>query len=261
MKSILAPIKFGLVVSVIITYFIVTAPIYPFLKFYPFATKRLLARICGFFASMILAIVNVKFEVQGEENILPHKNYFIVCNHLSYLDMMMISSVIPTSYVTSIEIKETPVLGQLAQLSGCLFVERRNKKNIMSEIQEIETALKNGVNVTVFPEATSTNGEQVLGFKRSLFQSAVNVGVEVLPLTINYKTIDGKALNRQNRDKVCWYGDMSFAPHLWELCKSAEVTASLSVSSHVEVAGKIECSALLRDICYQNVSENYSVLV
>jgi hypothetical protein len=49
-------------------------------------------------------------------------------------------------------------------------------------------------------------------------------------MTINYLLISGKKVTLENRDKICWYGEMSFFPHFLELLneKSVEVEIILS---------------------------------
>lgn len=144
------------------------------------------------------------------------ENFLIVGNHLSYLDVLIYATMYPCCFVTSVEVRDTFFLGHLCKLGGCVFVERRNRKGLRGEIKEIEDALAYGLNVIVFPEATSTNGESVLRFKRPLFQSAITVGKDVLPVVLNYTKINNKGLSIENRDLLFWYGDMEFAPHFWK---------------------------------------------
>lgn len=163
-----------------------------------------------------------------------HQNSLFVSNHLSYIDVLILASQAPMNFVTSIEIKNTPFLGQIVQMAGCLFVERRNKSNLTNEIKEITEALANGINVTIFPEATSTNGESVLRFRRPLYAAAIESDRNVVPLCLNYKKISGKSIDLENRDDVFWYGKMSFLPHLWSLCLQD------NVEIEIQVLGKIE---------------------
>ncbi len=80
----------------------------------------------------------------------------IISNHLSYMDVLCLSSLFPASYVTSIEMKNTPVLGQVCQLSACLFTERRrskrNSKTHDKEIGQMKEYLHSGVNIVLFIE-------------------------------------------------------------------------------------------------------------
>ena len=115
------------------------------------------------------------------------------------------------------EVRTTPVLGSLATAGGCVFVERRSRENIRQEVELIAGLLKQGHSMIFFPEGTSTNGSSVLPFKRPLFAPAVLAGVPVLPAVVQLIEIDGKSVSGQNRDLLCWYGDMQFAPHLLAL--------------------------------------------
>lgn len=155
------------------------------------------------------------------------KNYLIVSNHLSYLDVLIISSIIPSCFVTSKEIKDSFFLGQIVTLAGCLFVDRRDKRNLKNEIGELRDALRHNLSVTIFPEATSTNGNEVIRFRRPLFESSIATGKPILPLTINYKKISSRPVNASNRDIVCWYGDMDFLPHFLKVLEQDSIDVEL----------------------------------
>jgi 1-acyl-sn-glycerol-3-phosphate acyltransferase len=172
--------------------------------------------------------LNVKIRLIGRENLSHAGNALLVGNHLSYLDIVIIASQATTCFVTSMEIRETPFLGQICMLAGCLFVERRSRKDLAKEIEELTVGLSRGLCVTIFPEATSTNGEQILRFRRPLFLAAVKAQKPVIPMVINYRVLGKDPLSVNNRDKVFWYGDMPFASHLWELCGLGNIEVDLN---------------------------------
>lgn len=202
------------------------------------------------------------FGVSVRKNFYPlesDENYLIVANHLSYLDILIISSFYPTCFVTSKEMKETPFLGQLCQLGGCLFVDRKNRRNIGLEVKELSDVLLEGLNVTIFPEAASTNGEAVIRFKRPLFQAAINSKSKVLPLCLNYRTLDGEKLTCKNRDKVFWYGKMGFFIHVVKLLSHRKIVAELSVMKSLDAtmfADKNE----LADKCYEIIGQEFQII-
>jgi 1-acyl-sn-glycerol-3-phosphate acyltransferase len=184
-------------------------------------------KILGYYSSFGLRVLNLKVNAIGLENLADLKGGLFVGNHLSYMDVLAISSRVPCCFVTSREIKEAPLLGQICTMAGCLFVERRNKSKIMSEISEIREGLQVHLKVAIFPEATSTNGEQILRFRKPLFKAAIDGGVPVYPFCQNYRTVGGEPINLKTRDSVCWYGDMAFFPHLWAFANSGGVTLDL----------------------------------
>ncbi|MBX3023090.1 MAG: 1-acyl-sn-glycerol-3-phosphate acyltransferase [Bdellovibrionales bacterium] len=186
-------------------------------------SNSILTRYCR----LGLKVLKVKVNYRGLENYASVPNALFVCNHLSYMDVLVIHARVPACFVTSREIRETPVLGQVCQVAGCLFVERRNKNNIHAEVSEISAGLREGLNVCIFPEATSTNGEQILRFRRPLYVAALDAPAAVLPICLNYHTVGGEPINQRTRDKICWYGDMDFVSHLWALAGSGGVNADL----------------------------------
>jgi 1-acyl-sn-glycerol-3-phosphate acyltransferase len=230
-----------------------------FLGILPLATwriQKLRSAMHSFFCRLGLIVMGVKTQIEGLDKI-KGKNFLIVSNHLSYLDILIIAANFPSSFVTSVEIKETPGLGLITRWAGCLFVERRSKENIHNEISEITEALKNGLNVTIFPEATSTNGESVLRFRSPLYNAAIFSEKDILPICLNYQFIGNEPINLSNRDKLCWYGDMSFMPHLIELMKNKRIKIKLDVLEPLTFNGEQRDAKLMAQITHQRVSEKY----
>lgn len=199
-----------------------------------------------------LKVLGVKVTVRGDFGV--EEASLLVGNHLSYLDVLVCASIRPSAFVTSEEVRQSPGLGWLCELGGCLFVERRTRARLKAEVGEIAEALRQGISVTVFPEATSTNGDEVLRFRRPLFYAASESQRPVVPFCLNYELVNGESLHRDNRDIVCWYGDMDFIPHLWKLAQQrslqvrVEVGPALASTSpeelnqvaHREVAGRFQ---------------------
>lgn len=191
-----------------------------------------------------LWLLGVKVNVVGEA--LPDgiSNALFVGNHMSYVDVLVIARNFPACFVTSVEIKETPGLGLICQMAGCLFVERRNKQNLISEVRELTDGLKNGLNIAIFPEATSSNGEQIYRFRRPLYVSAIEAGAKIVPMCLNYRSVGGQPISRANRDNICWYGDMDFLPHLWALVGCGGIQADLHFLPPIATRAGDESTAL-----------------
>lgn len=249
----MALIRFFFVFVLISFYFAFTLPLYPFLKWRSYATKRILNRFCSVLAILLTKILNVNFK---EEGFVPMEgSSFIVANHMGYLDVIIMLASRKCSFVTSTDVRNTPFLGQISQLAGCLFVNRQSRKNIHREVQDIVNGLEEGMSICVFPEATSTNGEEIIKFKRSMFQAPIDAQAPVLPITINYTKCGNDSVTTKNRDSICWYGDMDFLPHLWDLCKAGGVECTLTF--HPYIPSKGLSSGELRDIAYAVVKDSY----
>lgn len=217
-------ISFGLVAC---SYFLVTLPLFPLFLVFPYSIRKIYNYILSFYSRCLLVLMGINIKTQNLQ-MAKARGKLLVGNHMSYIDVLIAAAINPGCFVTSVEMKKTPFLGQICQLGGCVFVERRNKRNLKNEIREITESLNNGLDVFIFPEATSTNGDDVLRFRRPLFNSAIEAGVDVLPFTINYDKINGVEVDLKNRDLVCWYGEMTFFKHLWDLFSINNIDVSLN---------------------------------
>ena len=124
-------------------------------------TIRLWARAC-------LGILGVRVRVDGP---VPEPPFFLVANHLSYLDILVLHATVRGTFLAKAEIAGWPVLGWLARLAGTQFVERERRRDLSRVGGALSQLLARGEGVIVFPESTSTQGAQVLDFKPALFQA------------------------------------------------------------------------------------------
>ncbi len=235
--------KFFFLASLLAAYIITCLPIFPFFYLTPQSYRKLNARIVSWYSSLFLKVLGCRIRV----NQLPsrlNRNYLLVSNHLSYLDILIISSCFPGCYVTSQEIREMPFLGTITSLAGCLYVERRSRTNLKNEISEITCAIQHGLNVIIFPEGTSTNGEQVLRFRQPLFQSAIDSNKKIVPLSITYTQIDNKPVTTENRDRIFWYDDMTFPDHFAGLAAINHLDVSVHVSCPIRAVKAHSCAYL-----------------
>jgi 1-acyl-sn-glycerol-3-phosphate acyltransferase len=216
------PFKALAVAFTLFCFFTTTFLIYPILLINPAFGRKLVVHVSKFHAGIALYFLGVHHRFLGEKSLRhKHRPSLIVCNHQSYIDILLIASRFPSLFVTSMQMKETPFLGHMSILSGCIFVERRDKSNLHNEVRELTENLKKGINVLVFPEATCSNGEAILRFRRPLFQAAIDAQAPILPLCLNYKKINGEKVTKTNKDKILWYGKMPFVSHAMRfLCLS-----------------------------------------
>ncbi len=179
-------------------------------------------------SSKIIDQLNFDVKItKSREDLFKDQTYFVVSNHMSYLDILVMARVIPSVFVTSNEIKETFLLGDICEAGGSLFIERRNKKRLAEDVKMIGSVMNEGFNLVVYPEGTTGDGNTVLPFKRGLFATAINIGKPVLPACIKYKKINGVELNDSNRDLICWYGEMTFLPHFLGLRRLESVEVEI----------------------------------
>jgi 1-acyl-sn-glycerol-3-phosphate acyltransferase len=180
--------------------------------------KRLLVRNASLFARVTLKLLGIRVHVKHPE--LLHKSsggHLVIANHLSYVDVLVMSSLMPAVFITSVEMKHTLLLGTLAKFGGSIFVERRKASGLKKEIESIAHVLDQGFSVVLFPEGTTSNGERVQPFKNSLFASAIKAKSDILPFCLRYTKVNNRHITIDSRDSVFYYGGMTFCGHLSRL--------------------------------------------
>jgi len=219
---------------------------------------RKLSRVASFLTSLALRLLGVKVNIADNRNILDTvHSALIVSNHLSYLDIFIISSIVPSIFIAGVDgVQEQLIIGQVTKLSGSIFVERRSRSKLSLNLQEITDAFSHNVNLVLFPEATTTNGDTVIPFKSSLFQSAATSNSEILPLCIKYKRINGEPVGPDNRDLVYFYGDAQFFSHFFRLLMLREIAVDIDVLDMM-IVEKYSNRKELSTATYKCILESY----
>ena len=154
-----------------------------------------------------LAALDVQVTVEG---IAPTSG-LLASNHLSYLDILVYSSVLPCAFVSKAEVRGWLFFGQFAEYGATIFVQREDRAALAHANQQVVEYLKNGVAVVLFPEGTTTDGARVLRFHSSMLQPAIEAAAAVTPCAISYEVSGG------DEGDVAWWGDLTLGPHAWNL--------------------------------------------
>ena len=133
-------------------------------------------------------IIGIDIQVKGTANPAPT---FVVANHISWLDILIISSVLPISFLSKEEIRNWPFIGVLAAKAGTLFIKRGAKNGARQAIELMKTKLSAGHSVASFPEAKTTRGTLVHRFHPRLFAAAIETGADVQPVALCYPAKEG----------------------------------------------------------------------
>jgi len=171
---------------------------------------------------------------EPKDAFLKQRGLLIISNHTTYIDGIVLGSLFPLVYVSKKEVKNWPLFGQMAYLGGTIFIDRTRKDKISEFIQDISRILNKKINVLLFPEGTSTNGEEVLSFQSAFFAAPFISGSAILPISILYTRIDNESLSDSNEDKVHWYGNTAFLKHLWGFAGLKEIVVIVKVASRIE---------------------------
>jgi 1-acyl-sn-glycerol-3-phosphate acyltransferase len=181
----------------------------------------------------------------------------MVSNHLSYIDVLVVSALAPSIFITSVELKNTALLGTLARLSGSIFVERRSPSGLKREIADIALALGQGLTIALFPEGTTSNGDRVHPFKNSLFDAAVRTRADIIPICFRYNRLNNERLTPENRDLVFYYGGVTFLKHFLRLLSLKSVDVEVLPLKAIKVH-HLQSRKDLAAETYEAISKEYA---
>ena len=155
----------------------------------------------------ILTGVGIRYRIDGT----PPTHGLVVANHLSYLDILILSAAMPCFFVAKMEIGGWPFFGKAARTGGTIFLDRSSLDSAMTVADQMAERLKLPIPVLLFPEGTSTDGH-MLRFHSRLIDPATTAGAQITTAAIRYVLEDGTP-----ERELCWYGDEQFVPHLMKV--------------------------------------------
>lgn len=222
---------------------------------------RWAAEFPRFFHRRVCRLLGLKVRQIGEP--ASTRPVLFVSNHLGYLDIPVLSSLIPVSFIAKSEIAGWPFFGWLAKLQRSVFVDRQ-VRSTAEQRDAIAERLAAGDALMLFPEGTSGDGNHVLPFKSSLLSVAFNPSVgepiTVQPVSLAYTRLDGLPIGRALRPFFAWYGDMDLAPHAWRLLGLGTVEVEIVFHPPTSVAEWASRKELTQ-FCYETVSNGFSQLL
>jgi 1-acyl-sn-glycerol-3-phosphate acyltransferase len=171
------------------------------------------------FHRVLLRLFNVRVIERGKPP--GDAATLVLANHVSWLDIPVIGSLHPLSFIAKSEIEGWPVVGLFAKLQRSVFIDRQRRKATAEVNDALAHRLVKGEVIVLFAEGTTSDGTRLLPFRSSLVGAAqtalMHDSVErvlLQPLAITYTRRHGLPVTRRDRPFIAWYGDMDLAPHL-----------------------------------------------
>lgn len=152
------------------------------------------------------------------------KEGLIACNHLGYVDILVIGSVCPAVFVAKSDVRGWPIFGWLASRAGTIFVSRNAPAQVASQLSKMEVPLRQGHLVVLFAEGTSSDGSSVLPLRSSLFESVIATASPITPAAIGYDLGSNGSVGTE----IAYWGDHVLLPHLINLLSKKSFTAQLT---------------------------------
>lgn len=174
-------------------------------------------------------IFNMDVKMEGAP---PKAPFFLISNHLSYLDIVPLYLSLRCTFVAKKAVRNWPVLGFMVNSVGVIFVDRKRKTDVKRVNKELSESMNDYQGLIFFPEATSSGGEDILPFHASLLQFPAEKEVPVHTASISYKTGPG---NQHARDSVCFFGARDgFLEHLMKLAQTTQIDCKIKFGERTE---------------------------
>jgi lyso-ornithine lipid O-acyltransferase len=168
----------------------------------------------------------------------------VLSNHVSWLDIPVIGSLHPVSFIAKSEVRTWPVIGFFAWLQRSVFIDRQRRKATAEVNDALAHRLVKGEVMVLFAEGTTGDGNRLLPFRSSLVGAAqtalMNDAVErvhLQPLAIAYTRRNGLPVTRRDRPFIAWYGDMDLGPHLGLFLLGSPVDVTVTWGEPIPFAG------------------------
>jgi lyso-ornithine lipid O-acyltransferase len=177
----------------------------------------------------------------------------IVANHISWLDIPILGSLEPMTFLAKKEIGDHPVGKQLVAIQGVVYVDRSRRSCIPSVNARIAEAMCAGAPVVLFAEGTTSDGNRLMRFRSSHFESARQAEASergerqvIQPVYLDYSRIAGLPTTRNERLQLAWYGDMTFLPHFLQIARRGGITCDVYVGAPIEVSLSLDRKSAAR---------------
>jgi 1-acyl-sn-glycerol-3-phosphate acyltransferase len=202
---------------------------------FPFIRSRTKGCMNYYWSRALMALCGVATSVQGQ----PVRDSAVlwVANHVSWVDIFVLNSVRPTSFIAKSEIRSWPVIGWLVAGAGTVFIERGRRHAVRAVGHEMKKRFDNGEVVGLFPEGTTSAGYDVAPFHSSLFDAAIRAQVDIQPVALLFYH-QGK-----RSDGAAFVGEQNLVQNLWFLLTNHNVGVTMVF---LPVLSAAQCAALGR---------------
>lgn len=190
-------------------------------------------RILQRWSAGLLSVLNIRVTFVAKGEIQDGHSGLIVSNHISWLDVFVLNSVIPMRFVAKSEVRQWPVIGWLCARAQTLFIERGKMRSAARINVNMAELLQQGESLAAFPEGTTTDGTQLAPFHASLLQPAIDAGVPLHPIAIRYQNVGGTRSQAAN-----YIDDVSLGVSIWRILCAPQLEVRLLLTPALDVRAK-----------------------
>lgn len=224
-------------IALLVVLAVVTPPCMALQVIFQLAGSRRAATFPVAYHRFVCALLDIRVRVHG--GMAAQRPLLLAANHASWLDIPVLSTVAPVSFIAKSEVSSWPLIGWLAKLQRSVFVDRQRRTATGEVTREIGTRLAGGDVMVIFAEGTSGDGNGVLPFRSALLGAVQGGGdgtpalLHVQPVAVAYVRLNGLPMGRQHRPFVAWHGEMSLGPHAWRLLRSGPIDVEIALGEPI----------------------------
>jgi 1-acyl-sn-glycerol-3-phosphate acyltransferase len=182
-------------------------------------------------ARQMLAVFNIQVRVEGPLPEMAGRGALLVSNHVSWLDIHVLHSLLPVRFISKAEVRGWPVIGWLAEETGTVFLVREKKADALRVNQLMAEHIAAGDLLAFFPEGTTSDGRGLLPFYPSLFQPAVDAQAPIWPVHLSYRDLQG-----QYCEAAAYYNNLTLGQSLWRIAQLDGLRVTLRCMPAIAVA-------------------------
>ncbi|MBK8905933.1 MAG: 1-acyl-sn-glycerol-3-phosphate acyltransferase [Anaerolineaceae bacterium] len=159
---------------------------------------------------LILWVLHVQVQCDEPEKLRGFDGFFFP-NHVSYLEVLAIFSIMPTRFLAKAEVRSWPAVGAIAAAIGCVFVQRGDKAS-RREARQALTEVNTFPPITIFPEGKRGPGDALLPFRYGAFEIVTQGNFAFLPIAASFN----------NLEVAIWHRGENIIKALWRLARQPE---------------------------------------
>jgi 1-acyl-sn-glycerol-3-phosphate acyltransferase len=151
--------------------------------------------LCHLYAHTFFPLFGIKVVRKGFEKLEKDKRYLFVSNHQSFLDIMVMMGWLRfPAFLAKQEISSWPLFGWSMRQMGCVFVDRKDRRDRAKTPARVKQALQMGNDFCIFPEGTRSLDGKLLPFQAGAFHIGTEAGLTMVPVVI---AGSGRVLNKR----------------------------------------------------------------
>ena len=200
------------------------------------------------FFKLVNFFLGIKIEMDQQSKIYLNNEKsnigsLYVSNHVSWMDIVIIGSLIKSRFIAKKEVKAMGIFGFLASINNTFFIDNSKTTKSLDYSNIISNKLLNGENLILFPEGTTSDGSATRKFKSSFFESANSKYIcstsgeekfiDVYSITLCYLKKNGLPMGINVRRGVAWIGDYPMVRLMYDYLTSGNVSIYIKISDAV----------------------------